>query len=187
MIRFFRLLTQVLINAPADVQTLIANDNYQVDLYSPAYLDGLMALLKAGNTAGVTPRQLYNYLYYSIIRRYEQRLPEPTVTKKLSFLEAVKRKQKELRNHGGDPFSEIFRKRKPRSPDVNRPAWEVLEPLETDDAGEARLECVEDTMDMLQYASGRAYVDVALPTDASRKNMRDKTGKMLAEVLVAFQ
>ncbi|KAH7693471.1 Protein NEP-17 a, partial [Aphelenchoides avenae] len=42
-------------------------------------------------------------------------------------------------------------------------------------------------MDMLQYASGRAYVDVALPTDASRKNMRDKTGRMLAEVLVAFQ
>lgn len=42
-------------------------------------------------------------------------------------------------------------------------------------------------MDKLQYASGRAYVDVALPTEESKKKIRDSANHILTEVLVAFQ
>lgn len=64
--------------------------------------------------------------------------------------------------------------------------WETYEPLEAD-ADDLQLHCIGETMDKLQYASGRAYVDVALPTADSKKKIRDSANHILTEVLVAFQ
>ncbi|KAH7705328.1 Protein NEP-17 a [Aphelenchoides avenae] len=173
----------ILANAPDAAKKAITKD-YKIDLYTPTLLDELKKLFTDGNTYGVTPADLYNYLYYMLLQRYDSLMPAPTNSKKRSLSQAIKKRQRDVREKVNDPVTSILSKNKRRP--IVEGGWETYEPLETD-ADDLQLDCIGETMDKLQYASGRAYVDVALPTEESKKKIRDSANHILTEVLVAFQ
>ncbi|KAH7695312.1 Protein NEP-17 a, partial [Aphelenchoides avenae] len=166
-------------NADDTTKGIVNKPGYQISI--PAFTDTFLKALQqkvlvAGNSYGVKPSAVYNYLYYQVIKRYEQFLPTQTNVKALSAMEILHRQHKKKKH---DPFKTFpF----PSAADK----WETIILADADD-DKAALVCVSQSADKLVLASSRAYADAILPTDDLKKKMRDSVVKMLTDVIVAFQ
>ncbi|KAH7696861.1 Protein NEP-17 b, partial [Aphelenchoides avenae] len=180
-------------NAPLDVRTRVVGDSYKIVELYPQMLDGFKDLLKSGNTYGVSARALYNWLYYMTILNDKDLLNSPAAIKTITLEELIERKLREAQNHTHDDYTVLERilkgtfKTRPSTFSLETSSTYVLEFLDAANDDELAQACVRDLMDQMQFASGRAYVDIRLPTDDARQKLINTTGRMLNEVLVAFQ
>lgn len=100
-------------NAPANVRTRVADDNYKVDFYFPAIMDALSTVLVSGNAAGVDARTFYNWFYYMTIQKFQNFLPAPAASsKKLTFEEMLEKHRRSVERREDAALEKILKRQK---------------------------------------------------------------------------
>ncbi|KAF1765822.1 hypothetical protein GCK72_005775 [Caenorhabditis remanei] len=144
-----------------------ATYNYYI-VMEPAKINMLFEALNDQNKYGITPRAVVNYLYYRLVDSLSNFLPWPTTT-------TIAR-----------PFVKIQRQPVGRPRHV-LPHERKYEIKQIDDISDAQYSCAAETIDQMQYANARVFVDKIYPTADDRKNVREHVAKVASSIVIGFR
>ncbi|CAI2323447.1 unnamed protein product [Caenorhabditis sp. 36 PRJEB53466] len=141
--------------------------NYYV-VMEPEKLNLLLTNLQVNNQYGITPRSVVNYFYYRLVDANSEFLPWPTTS-------TIVR-----------PFVKIQKQPIGRPRHVD-PAKRKYSRKHIDAVSEAQYSCAAETIDQMQYANARLFVDQVYPTETDRQNVREHVAKVASSIVVGFR
>ncbi|PIC47267.1 hypothetical protein B9Z55_006678 [Caenorhabditis nigoni] len=141
--------------------------NYYI-VMEPAKINMLFDALNDQNKYGITPRAVVNYLYYRLVDSLSNFLPWPTTT-------TLAR-----------PFTKIAKQPVGRPRHI-LPHERKYEIKQIDDISDAQASCAGETIDQMQYANARIFVDKIYPTADDRKNVREHVAKVASSIVIGFR
>uniref|UniRef100_A0A0N5C7F7 Peptidase_M13 domain-containing protein n=1 Tax=Strongyloides papillosus TaxID=174720 RepID=A0A0N5C7F7_STREA len=166
---FTEYLNYVATPASNDVQSLINSDNFKVIIMEGTRLSQILdALTNPSSQNYISPRVFYNYLYYRVLVQQQGWFPL-TSSSNLKKLNDFRTTRKHLTKFQGVR----------RTPHIDR--------FEQKDLSYAEVACASYTMEDIQYANARAFVDALYPTSNDRVTIRQNVGKLITSILSGFQ
>ncbi|CAI4224388.1 unnamed protein product [Auanema sp. JU1783] len=137
--------------------------------------DKLHQLLNTGfvdaNKFSITPNDVVNYAYYAAVRQYSAYLPQNSDSIRMA--------------HSGKPFVLPQRPNKRRGIIPERKHRYAMKQLDDDTLiGQS---CASETMDVLQYANARVFIDQIYPDQNSRNAIRTHVAKVANSILIGMR
>uniref|UniRef100_A0A0N5A694 alanine--glyoxylate transaminase n=1 Tax=Parastrongyloides trichosuri TaxID=131310 RepID=A0A0N5A694_PARTI len=169
---FTAYLNAVTISGSNDVKNLINQDNFKFIIMEGKRLSQVLDALtnpQSGNY--ISPKIFYNYLYVRALSANSNWFP-PTSVSQSNILEEFKSKRKHFSKYEGIIKNKKIRRR-PRK--------------HNNDISNNEIICAELSMDDMQYANARAFIDGMYPQTSDRVNIRDNVGKLITSILSGFQ
>jgi membrane metallo-endopeptidase-like protein 1 len=156
--------------ADGNVTNRILDQNYQISIYEPLQLQKLNAALKNGFGGTIDQSNFANYFYYRLLDANAYLFPNAYSIEEDEFLDLYKLRRPIL---GAPRFEKNLRlKVKKHARDIDQ---------------ETQLGCVDDSINNLQYANARIFIDVIYPTDTDRIRIKTTVGHIAESILVGMQ
>jgi predicted metalloendopeptidase len=146
----------------------IKDPNYEISIAEPMRLMQMNTALMNGFNGQVTATTFANYMYYRILDANIGLFPAENSIESDEFLDLYKMKRPTF---GRPRFEKNFKQTK-KFGDVD---------IDT------KLACVDDTINYLQYANARIFIDVIYPTPQSRLRIKTSVGHVVDSILVGMQ
>uniref|UniRef100_A0A0K0DSY4 Peptidase M13 C-terminal domain-containing protein n=1 Tax=Strongyloides stercoralis TaxID=6248 RepID=A0A0K0DSY4_STRER len=162
-------LNNVAVNASIDVKNIINTNNFKIIIMEGTRLTQIIdSLTNPSSPHYISPRIFYNYLYYRALVQQQNWFPAQA-SFKIRQLNDFRTTKKHL-------FKSDGIRRRPKSDRV-----------EQKDLTNAEVYCASYSMEDIQYANARAFVDALYPTSNDRVIIRQNVGKLITSILSGFQ
>ncbi|CAI5441977.1 unnamed protein product [Caenorhabditis angaria] len=143
------------------------NYNYYI-VMEPAKLQLLLSNLVPNNPYNITPRALVNYLFYRLVDANSEFLPWPSTDSTIRPIVKLSRT-----STGRPKHIEVHQRKYERK--------------QLDDISDAQYSCAAETIDQMQYANARVFIDKIYPTAESRIQVREHVAKVASSIVVGFR
>uniref|UniRef100_A0A1I7X7K4 PHM7_cyt domain-containing protein n=1 Tax=Heterorhabditis bacteriophora TaxID=37862 RepID=A0A1I7X7K4_HETBA len=152
-------------------------------------ISSLLTTLLCLYIIGLTPQSLVNYFYYRIVNAYEDFLP--AIEAKVGFLAIINLIygiNYAIENFYFKPTTDL-KKLKLVRPTLGRPRYIKAEKQkfrrsQEDDENIAAISCAAETVELLQYANARIFIDYIYPTPKSRDDVKLNVGKVIESIII---
>uniref|UniRef100_A0A915EDN2 Uncharacterized protein n=1 Tax=Ditylenchus dipsaci TaxID=166011 RepID=A0A915EDN2_9BILA len=179
--------------APVQVQNIVNKmdgTGFGFSLMEPDALLRLQKVLKQDNDYGFTPKQLVNYLYFVVIWKYGDIIVPPSKKeevmqrKVMSYVRQTHTSKQSPRTQTPSSPIHSFNNKRLNSNHYD----DKVSPKSKVNVGWTEVDCAYSTLDNMDVASGRLYIDHILPdVNDDRQRLRESAKKMLNGVLLGFR
>uniref|UniRef100_A0AC35TPY8 DNA repair protein REV1 n=1 Tax=Rhabditophanes sp. KR3021 TaxID=114890 RepID=A0AC35TPY8_9BILA len=166
-IDFYSYLTEALAYAPDQIRNKInqQDSSFKVVIMEPQILKKISAAFSDNNPYKFTPRTFYNYLYFRVILANAKFFP--------TTLEHDIRKLDSIRDD-----------HPPKRRGISIPSRQSIS--RKDDADYSK-KCASLSVDDIQYANARVFIDALYPTTDDVTQIRNNVGTLANSILAGFQ